>query len=60
MILSEYTEGLRNAKIMKMENGEYLVLLWDAAREIDEHKSFVNLETAENYAENWVLKYVTF
>jgi hypothetical protein len=60
MIISEYTEGLRNAKIMKMGNGEYLVLLWDAAREIDEHKSFNNLETAEDYAENWVLRYVTF
>jgi hypothetical protein len=60
MIISEYTEGVRNAKVMKMESGGYLVLLWDADREIDEHKSFNNLETAEDYAENWVLKYVTF
>ena len=60
MMISEYTEGMRNAKVMKMANGQYFVLIWDANREIDEQKSFNNLEAAEDFAENWVLNYVSF
>ena len=60
MIISEYTEGVRNAKVMKMENGQYTVLIWDAAREIDDHRMFTSLEVAEDFAENWVLQHVSF
>jgi len=51
---------VRNAKVMKMENGQYTVLIWDAAREIDDHRMFTSLEVAEDFAENWVLKHVSF
>lgn len=59
MIISEYTEGNRNAKVLKMNKGGFLVLLWDANREIDEHTTFHDLELAEDFAEDWVMKYVT-
>jgi hypothetical protein len=59
MIISEYTEGMRNSRVMKMANGDYLVLIWDAISEIDEHRSFKNLEEAEIFAEDWVLKNVS-
>jgi hypothetical protein len=58
MMISEYTEGMRNAKVLKMERGHYIVMVWDADREIDEHKTFDNLDSAEDFAENWVLKHV--
>ena len=58
MIISEYTEGCRNAKIVKMNKGDFLVLLWDANLDIDEHTTFHDLELAENFAEDWVMKYV--
>lgn len=58
MIISEYTEGNRNAKVLKMNKGGFLVLLWDANREIDEHTTFYDLELAEDFAEDWVMKYV--
>jgi hypothetical protein len=54
-IISEYTEGTRNARVYRTANGEYGVLLFDAQDDYNEFKSFPTIDEAEDVAEDWVL-----
>jgi hypothetical protein len=55
-ILSEYQEGTRNARIYKTQNGDYGVVVYDSQDDYNGFDSFDFLETAENFAEDWVNK----
>jgi hypothetical protein len=56
LILSEYQEGLRNARVYKTQRGEYGVIVYDAEEDREEFKTFVTEDSAEEYAEDWVLR----
>ena len=55
-ILSNYQEGLRNAKVYRTANGEYGVIVFDADTDYNGFDSFVTEELAEEFAEDWVLR----
>lgn len=55
-ILSEYQNGLRNAKVYKTTTGDYGVIVYDANDDYNGFQSFSNEESAEVFAEDWVLK----
>jgi hypothetical protein len=55
-ILSNYQEGTRNAKVYKNANGEYGVIVFDAQDDYNGYESFRNVDEAEDFAEDWVLK----
>jgi hypothetical protein len=54
-ILSEYQNGLRNAKVYKTTGGDYGVIVYDANDDYNGFQSFNNEEDAEIFAEDWVL-----
>lgn len=54
-MISEYTEGMRNARVFNMENGNYQVLFWDGNQQEEHFCSFPNQDLAEIAAEDWVL-----
>ena len=56
-IISNYQDGLRNAKVYKTATGEYGVITYDATTDYNGFESFVLEEDAENYAEDWVLNH---
>jgi hypothetical protein len=58
-ILSEYQNGLRNARVYKTKNGEYGVVVYDANDDTEGYKSFWSIDQAEDFAEGWVVRYVT-
>jgi len=55
-ILSNYQEGTRNAKVYKTATGEYGVLVYDADDDYNGFDSFSDIDTAEDFAEDWVLR----
>jgi hypothetical protein len=55
-ILSNYQEGTRNAKVYKTATGEYGVIVYDANDDFNGFESFHNIDDAEDFAEDWVLK----
>jgi hypothetical protein len=55
-ILSEYQNGLLNARVYKNKNGEYGVVVYDAETDYNGFESFTIEEDAEDYAEDWVLR----
>ena len=59
-ITSEYQEDTRNAKVYKTQTGEWGVLTFDAQDDYNGFKSFTSLESAECFAEDWVMKNVSF
>lgn len=57
LIISEYQEGTRNARVYKTAMGEYGVLLFDSADDFNDFKAFHTIDEAEDEAENWVSGY---
>jgi hypothetical protein len=55
-ILSDYQEGVRNAKVYKTTNGEYGVIVYDAETDYNGFQSFETEDLAEEFAEDWVLR----
>jgi hypothetical protein len=55
-ILSNYQEGTRNAKVYKTATGEYGVLVYDADDDYNGFDSFNDINSAEDFAEDWVLR----
>ena len=54
-ISSEYQDGTRNARVYKTANGEYGVVVYDSENDFNWFQSFLTLDDAENFAEDWVL-----
>lgn len=52
--LSEYQEGLRNARVYVTQTGHYGVVVFDALTDFEQFKSFVTEQEAEDFAEDWV------
>ena len=59
IILSEYQDGTRNARVYKTASGEYGVITFDATDDYNGFESFPLEEDAEVYAEDWVTKHVS-
>lgn len=59
-ILSNYQEGSRNAKVYQTHNDEFGVIVYDADNDYNGFASFRSEEDAENFAEDWVTRNVTF
>ncbi len=59
-ILSNYQQGTRNAKVYKTQNGEWGVIVYDAQNDYNDFETFPSEEDAECFAEDWVLKNVSF
>jgi hypothetical protein len=55
-ILSEYQEGTRNARVYKTASGDYGVIVFDADTDYNGFDSFSDINTAEDFAEDWVLR----
>jgi hypothetical protein len=55
-ILSEYQETTRNAKIYRDPSGRFAVIVFDAADDYNDYASFDDINSAEDYAEDWVLR----
>lgn len=53
-ILSNYQDGLRNARVYKTQTGDYGVVVFDGNTDFEAFKSFPSEEAAENFAEDWV------
>jgi hypothetical protein len=58
-VLSEYQEGLRNAKTYMASNNKYGVIAYDANLDIERFYCFDTEQIAEDFAEDWVLKSTT-
>lgn len=56
LILSEFQEGLRNARVYKTQRGEYGVIVYDADDDREEFRSFTTEDAAEEFAEDWVMR----
>ena len=56
MLISDYKEGNRFAQVFSRTNGGYRIVLHDVYLEIQDEKYSDSLSTAEDIAENWVLK----
>ena len=54
-IISNYQQGTRNAKVYKTETG-YGVILFEAETDYNEFSSFTDIDSAEDFAEDWVVK----
>ena len=54
--LSEYQEGLRNARVYKSNNNMYNVIVYDGNSDEEYFYSYASLSVAEDFAEDWVLK----
>ena len=59
VIISEYQEGTRNARVYKTANGEYGVILFDAVDDFNGFQSRPTIDLAEDLAEDWVYNNVT-
>jgi hypothetical protein len=57
MILSEFQDGTRNARVYRMKNGSYGVECYDADTDETKFTSVTVEEDAEIAAENWVLRH---
>lgn len=57
-VISEYQEGTRNARVYRTQNGDYGVVVFEAESDYEEFKSFITLDKAEDYAEDWVTRNV--
>lgn len=55
-ILSEYQDGLRNAKVYKTTSGDYGVIVYDGDTDYNGFECFDTEDLAEEYAEDWVLR----
>ena len=55
-ILSNYQEGTRNAKVYKDASGKFSVIVYDSIEDFNGYESFHNIDDAENFAEDWVLR----
>mgnify|MGYP003342537460 CR=1 FL=1 len=53
-ILSNFQNGLRNAKVYKTTAGEYGVIVYDANDDFNYFQSFDTEDEAENFAEDRV------
>ena len=53
-IISNYQEGLRNAKVYKTQVGDWGVIVFDGNDGYEAFTSFDSEEKAENFAEDWV------
>ena len=53
-IISNYQQGLRNAKVYKTQNGEWGVIVFNGTDGYEAFASFKSEEDAENFAEDWV------
>lgn len=54
IILSEFQDGTRNARVYQTTNGEYGVVTFDASDDYNGFAVFDLEEDAEIYAEDWV------
>lgn len=54
-ILSEYQNGTRNARVYKTASGDYGVVYYDAQDDFNGFESFVEIDKAEDFAEDWVM-----
>lgn len=55
-IISNYQEGTRNAKVYKNASDGFAVIVFDAEDDYNGYESFNNIDTAEDFAEDWVLR----
>lgn len=58
-MISEYQEGLRNARVYKTTKGTYMVVVFDGETQFEDVKSFEVEQLAEDFAEDWVTKNVS-
>lgn len=54
-IISDYQEGTRNAKVYKDNNGRFCVIVYDSIDDYNGFESFDNIDSAERFAEDWIL-----
>lgn len=55
-MISEYQYKTRNARVYLTDRGDYHVILYDADFDYNGFHAFKNLNSAEDYAESWVLQ----
>lgn len=55
-MISDYTEGMLNARVYKTAKNNYMVVFWDGNTQEDFATIYETLEQAEDAAEDWVLK----
>ena len=53
-LLNNYQNGWRNAKVYKTNSGDFGVLVYDATEDYNGFETFVVLDEACRYAEEWV------
>ena len=58
LTLSEYQEGLRNARVYLTQNGQFGVVVYDAETDHEEFRSFDTENDADDFAEDWVTRNV--
>lgn len=54
-IISNYQNGTRNSKVYRTETG-YGVLMFEAETDYNAFNSFTDIDSAEDFAEDWVVK----
>jgi len=59
-ILSEYQEDTRNARVYKMNNGTYGCECYDSDTDETKFFSCESEQAADDKAEDWVLRHVSF
>jgi hypothetical protein len=55
-IISDYQDGTRNAKVYKDPRGRFCVVIYDSVDDYNGFESFDNIDDAEDFAEDWVLR----
>jgi hypothetical protein len=56
ILISEYQNKSRNARVYKTDRGDYHIIMYDADYDYNGFHAFMNLDNAEDYAESWVLQ----
>lgn len=57
--LSEYQNGLRNARVYLTQSKDFGVVVFDAETDYEAFKSFTTEQDAEDFAEDWVIGHVS-
>jgi len=58
LTLSEYQEGLRNARVYLTQTGQFGVVVYDGNTDYEDFRSFDTEDDADDFAEDWVTKNV--
>jgi len=55
-IISNYQDGTRNAKVYRDSSKRFCVLIYDAFDDYNGYESFEDLDIAERFAEDWIMR----